>query len=141
MHTYGWYIRKYVRDTVARGATPIVMSLTPRNVWKDAKIEVGVSGYRGWAHTVAIEEKVPFVDVSAIMAVQFEKFGQAKTNGLFHDGELVHMNTPGSFLAAACVLAGLKSTPGVDLSPYLSAVGRVIPDASTLSLPASPVDK
>jgi len=141
VHTYGWYIRKYVRDTIAKGATPFVMSLTPRNVWKDGRIEVGGGDYRSWAHTVATEEKVPFVDVSAIMAVQFEKFGQTKTNGLFHDRELVHMNTPGSFLAAACVLAGLKSTPAVDLSPYLSAVGRAIPDASTLSLPTSPVDK
>jgi lysophospholipase L1-like esterase len=31
VHTYGWYMRKYVRDTIAKSATPIVMSLTPRN--------------------------------------------------------------------------------------------------------------
>src|SRR5258706_2707088 len=34
-HTYGWYIRQFVRDTKARGATPIVLSMIPRNVWKD----------------------------------------------------------------------------------------------------------
>lgn len=135
VHTYGWYIRKYVRDTIAKGATPIVMSLTPRNVWKDGHIEVGVSDYRAWGRTVASEEKVAFVDVSAIMATQFEKFGQDKTAGLFHDHELVHMNTPGSFLAAACVLAGLKDVPSLKLDRYLSPVGRLMPDASTLNLP------
>jgi hypothetical protein len=113
------------------------MSLTPRNVWRDGHIEVGVSDYRAWARVVATEEKVAFVDLSAIMAAQFEKFGQQKTYGLFHAEEPVHMNTPGSFLAAACVLAGLKSTAGVHLEPYLSAVGQLIPDAATISLPTS----
>jgi len=137
VHTYGWYLRKYVRDTLAKGATPIVMSLTPRNVWKDGHIEVGVSDYRTWARVVAAEEKVAFVDLSAIMATQFEKFGQQKTYGLFHAEEPVHMNTPGSFLAAACVLAGLKSTASIHLEPYLSAVGQLIPDAATISLSTS----
>lgn len=141
VHTYGWYIRKYVRDTIAKGATPIVLSLTPRNVWKDGHIEVGVSEYRAWDRTVASEEKVAFVDVSAIMAIQFEKFGQDKTAGLFHDHETVHMNTPGSFLAAACVLAGLKDVPGLSLDQYLSSVGRLIPDASALNLPKLPLSK
>jgi lysophospholipase L1-like esterase len=141
VHTYGWYIRKYVRDTLSKGARPVVVSLTPRNVWKDGHIEVGVSDYRAWDRTVAEEEKVPFVDVSTIMAVQFEKFGQSKTAGLFHANEPVHMNTPGSFFAAACILAGLKSVPSLGVDRYLSSVGRLIPDASTLNLPTLPPGK
>ena len=34
IHTYGWYNRKYVADTIARGATPMFLSMTIRNVWK-----------------------------------------------------------------------------------------------------------
>jgi hypothetical protein len=118
------------------------MSLTPRDVWQDGHIEVGVGDYRAWARTVATEEKVAFVDLSAIMSTQFEKFGQQKTFGLFHDNEPVHMNMPGSFLAAACVLADLKSTPGVHLEPYLSAIGQLMPDAATISQPMSkPAEK
>ena len=34
IHSYGWYNRKYVADTIARGATPMFLSMTIRNVWK-----------------------------------------------------------------------------------------------------------
>jgi rhamnogalacturonan acetylesterase len=29
--SFGWYIRKYIEDAKAKGATPIVCSLIPRN--------------------------------------------------------------------------------------------------------------
>src|SRR6185436_19055206 len=41
VHTYGWYFRKYIADTKAKGATPVVVSSTIRNIWKDGKIERG----------------------------------------------------------------------------------------------------
>jgi lysophospholipase L1-like esterase len=133
VHTYGWYIRKYVTDTRSKGATPIVMSLTPRNVWKNGHVEVGVSQYRDWARMIAEQEHVAFVDVSDIIAGQFEKFGQMKVNGLFHDTEPVHMTTPGSFLAAECTLAGLKSLPNSPIRTYLSGLGQFIPSVEVLA--------
>src|SRR6266536_3677168 len=33
VHTYGWYLRKFIADTKAKGATPVVLSLTVRNIW------------------------------------------------------------------------------------------------------------
>lgn len=141
VHTFGWYIRQIVQDTKAKGATPIVMSLTPRNVWKDGHIEVGVGEYRAWDRTIATEEKVPFIDLSGIMAGQFEKFGQTKTFGLFHENEPVHMTTPGSFFAASCVLAGLKDVPDLPLETSLTPLGRLTPDAKTLAMPTLPPSK
>ena len=32
VHTFGWYMRKYIADSRARRATPIVCSLIPRNI-------------------------------------------------------------------------------------------------------------
>jgi hypothetical protein len=133
IHTYGWYIRSYVTDTRSKGAIPIVMSLTPRNVWKNGHAEVGVSQYREWARAVAEQEHTVFADVSAIIAGQFEKFGQARVNGLFHDTEPVHMTTPGSFMAAECTLAGLKSLPNSPVKPYLSGLGQFIPTIDVLA--------
>ena len=34
VHTFGWYMRKYVAETKAKGATPIVCSLVPRKIWQ-----------------------------------------------------------------------------------------------------------
>jgi rhamnogalacturonan acetylesterase len=42
VHTFGWYLRRYVEDTCAKGAIPIVLSLTTCDVWKDGHVELGV---------------------------------------------------------------------------------------------------
>ncbi|GAC1421347.1 MAG: hypothetical protein NVSMB62_16190 [Acidobacteriaceae bacterium] len=69
VHTYGWYLRSYVKDVHAKGAIPVVMSLTARNVWKDGQVEVGVNNYREWAYRVAMSEgHSDFVDASEIIA-------------------------------------------------------------------------
>ena len=36
VYTYGEYMRKFIADVKAKGAYPILMSLTPRNAWEDA---------------------------------------------------------------------------------------------------------
>src|SRR6266849_2440104 len=46
VHTYGWYMHKYVADTKAKGATPIILSPIPRKIWKDGKV-VRASGDYG----------------------------------------------------------------------------------------------
>ena len=46
VHTFGWYLRKYVADTRAKGATPILISVTPRNIWSDDKVEMGLGHFR-----------------------------------------------------------------------------------------------
>src|SRR5580698_3654256 len=63
VHTYGWYLRNYIKDARAKGATPIVMSLTTRDVWQDGQIEVGVNNYRESAYRIATSEgHTDFVD-------------------------------------------------------------------------------
>src|ERR1700722_5912108 len=41
VHTYGWYMRKMIADTKAKGATPIVLSLTVRDIWDNGHVERG----------------------------------------------------------------------------------------------------
>jgi rhamnogalacturonan acetylesterase len=31
VHTYGWYLRKFIKDAKAKGTKPIVLSMVPRN--------------------------------------------------------------------------------------------------------------
>src|SRR5262247_3720378 len=57
VRTYGWYMRKYISDTKAKGATPIVLSQVPRNIWKDGKVVRAASDYGGWAAEVARSAK------------------------------------------------------------------------------------
>ncbi|HTI08376.1 MAG TPA: GDSL-type esterase/lipase family protein, partial [Puia sp.] len=38
VHTYGWYMRKYVSDTKAKGAIPIICSPIPRDIFVEGKV-------------------------------------------------------------------------------------------------------
>ncbi len=129
VHTYGWYLRQIVQQARAKGAQPILLSLTSRNVWKDGHVEVGVGEYRAWIQEVAQQEQVDFLDVSAIMAVQYQKLGQDKVVGLYHAKETVHMTTPGAYVAAQLIVSGLKSLPGSPITRYLSRAGRMVTPA------------
>jgi lysophospholipase L1-like esterase len=46
VHSYGWYLRRFIADAKARGATPIVCSPIPRKIWKDGKIARSADSYQ-----------------------------------------------------------------------------------------------
>jgi lysophospholipase L1-like esterase len=138
VHTFGWYLRQYIEDARAKGAIPVVLSLTPRNVWHDGHVEVGVDNYREWCYTVTLEEHhTDFVDVSALVAQQYEKLGQAKTLGLFHDDEPVHVDTAGAFMDSSIIVAGLKGLTDAPVNKYLSYLGERVVAAPPPTAPAS----
>ena len=63
VHTYGWYMRKMIADTKAKGATPIVLSLTVRNIWKDGRVERGSGKFSQWAAEIAKSQNLEFIDL------------------------------------------------------------------------------
>lgn len=107
VHTYGWYLRKYIADTRAKGATPIVCSLIPRKTWKDGKIERGTKGYGGWAEAVAKAEDVAFVDLNGIIADKYDAMGEEKVEPMFADPH-THTSRVGAELNAQSVIEGLR---------------------------------
>ncbi len=44
VHTYGWYMSKMIAEAKAKGAMPIVLSLTVRDIWQDGRVERGSAG-------------------------------------------------------------------------------------------------
>ncbi len=118
VHSYGWYIRKIVRETRAAGATPIVCSHTPRKTWKDGKIvRSGVDSYGGWARQVAEQEKAAFLDVNDLVATRYEMIGEAAVNPLFGDPNL-HTSLAGAKVNAEIVAAALRALPGDPLGGF-----------------------
>lgn len=134
VHTFGWYLRKYVEDTRAKGATPIILSVTPRNIWMNGKPEVALGHFREWASQVAEQENVDFVDVSRIVSRQYAGLGPEKV-AKFFPLDHTHTNEAGAELNARCVVAGLKSLPDSPLTPYFSPMGEAVVSAAEASLP------
>lgn len=120
VHTYGWYMRKYVTDTKARGAVAIICSPIPRNMFKDGKVGRGEEDYGGWSREVAASTKAFFIDLNALIADQYDKMGQEKVNAFF-PADHTHTNDAGARLNAASVVEGLKMIPDCNLNRFLSA--------------------
>jgi lysophospholipase L1-like esterase len=125
VYTFGWYMRKYIADTRAKGATPIVLSLTVRNIWKDGKVERGPGSYSQWSAEIAKAEGVTFVDVTSAVAGQYEKMGRDKVKEIFPQDH-THTSGAGADLVASLVVAAFKGLKDSPLVAYLSAKGRAV---------------
>jgi lysophospholipase L1-like esterase len=119
VHTYGWYLRKFIADTRAKGATPIVCSLVPRKTWKDGRIVRNQADYAGWSEQVARTEHAAFVDLNESIARRYDELGPEKVEPLFGDPH-THTSAAGAELNAQCVIAGLKRLKDDPLAAYFS---------------------
>ena len=125
VHTYGWYMRKMIADTKAKGATPIVLSLTVRNIWKEGHVERGPGKFGQWAAEVAKFEHVTFIDVTTLIAGRYEELGEEKVKELFATDH-THTSPSGAELNASLVVAGLKMLKGKPLNRFLSPKGKTV---------------
>lgn len=126
VHTFGWYIRRFVQDAKGKGVYPILLSPTVRNLWPNGKVERGLGEGRfgAWSQAVAAAEGVPFVDVTNIIADAYEKIGQERV-GLMFAGDGTHTSQAGAELNASLIVAGLKGI-GSPLALLLSAKGLAV---------------
>jgi len=123
VHTYGWYMRKMIAETKAKGAIPIVFSLTVRNIWKDGRVERGSGKFGQWAQEIAQSQNVQFIDLTTIIADRYEELGQEKVQPLFGPDH-THTSPAGAELNAELVVAGLKTLKHNPMKRYFSAKGR-----------------
>jgi lysophospholipase L1-like esterase len=82
VHTYGWYMRRFIADTRAKGATPILLTPTVRNIWKKDKVERD-SGFNDFDRQLADAEHIELVDVASVEADRLQALGEEKATLLF----------------------------------------------------------
>jgi lysophospholipase L1-like esterase len=106
VRTYGGYIRQYIADTRAKGATPILLTVTVRNIWKDGKIERDM-GFRDYETQLSATAHVALVDMATCAADHFESLGPEKTALLFPIDH-THTSPEGAEINANCVAKALR---------------------------------
>lgn len=117
LHTYGWYLRQYVKDAKAKGATVIICSPVPRNQWADGKIKRGFDGYAQWAADAAKASGAWFIDLNKLASDRYDALGQQTTATYFNDPQ--HTRKAGARVNAECVVAGLKQLKDCPLAGAL----------------------
>jgi lysophospholipase L1-like esterase len=135
VHSFGWYMRKYIQEVRALGATPIVMSLIPRNRWVDGKIGTDGKDYAVWAKQAADQEGAQFIPLNDLVTERLNAIGQEKvTAEYFPPNEAVHPTWTGATLIASQVVEGVKrlDTPlkqYLVASPQVPATPDIVPPA------------
>jgi rhamnogalacturonan acetylesterase len=121
VHTYGWYLRKYLADARAKEMIPIVLSPIPhcpqRPVEKGA---VEKNNYVAWAEDVAKVEKAPFVNLNQLIMARYAEMNPADIKEkYFTAADNTHTSPAGAELNAACVCEGLRALADCRLKDYL----------------------
>lgn len=120
VHSYGWYMRKYVDETRAKGAIPIICSPVPRNSWKEGKIAAPEAGQRQWAAAVANSNGAYYIDLYGSIGARYEAAGEEKVKTeYFTTKDNTHTNEVGAKLNAVMVAEGVKSLKKCPLVKYL----------------------
>ncbi|MET3128165.1 lysophospholipase L1-like esterase [Arcicella rosea] len=117
VHTYGWYMRKYINETKEKGATAIVFSPVPRNVWKGGKIPRDT--YGKWAAETAQTTGAFFVDLNELVSVKYEQSDEATLKKNYFPIDHTHTNYEGAKVNAITVVEGLKGVKKCKLNKFL----------------------
>ena len=116
VYSFGWYLKKMIDDTREKGATPILLSLTPRNEWPGGRIERRNDSYGKWYREVIEETGVAFVDVHNISADfldrKFASKDEAKSKekaSRYFNHDHTHTSLLGAQMNARSVAQGLRA--------------------------------
>lgn len=118
VHSYGWYMRKYVNDAKAKGAVAIICSPIPRNDWKEGKVLRSDNSYAVWASQVAEGTGAYFIDLNNLLGNEYEKIGKEKTS-VFFPQEHTHTNKEGAMFNANIVVQEIKGLKKCKLKKWL----------------------
>ncbi|HVG13909.1 MAG TPA: rhamnogalacturonan acetylesterase, partial [Chitinophagaceae bacterium] len=118
VYSYGWYMRKYVRDTKAKGAIPIICSLVPRTDWNGGKVKRSNDGYGKWAREIAAAEGAYFIDLNNLISDQYDKLGEQQVAPLFH-GDHTHTSETGAKMNVDILIKEIRKQKPGKLKKYL----------------------
>ena len=116
VHSYGWYLRRYVNEAKEQGAIPVICSPIPRGNRKNGKVTR--SEYATWAKQVAEETGSFFIDLQERVAVEYEQLDTTKVNSFF-PADKTHTNKEGAIINAEQLVAGLKELKKCKLKKFL----------------------
>jgi lysophospholipase L1-like esterase len=110
LHTFGWYMRKYVTDAKEKGVVwAAICSPIPRDRWTGDTITP--DSWDDTCKAAADQAGAAFIDLNRMTIAKYTAMGQQKVvDELFPANEPVHTSWAGAVLNAQTVVEGLKQT-------------------------------
>ncbi len=123
VHTYGWYLRKYIHDAKEKQMIVIILSPIPHCPEKQvAPGDIEKSNYVTWSEEVAKAEKVPFLHLNKLIMAHYATLPPAEIKTkYFTEADHTHTSPAGAAKNAECVAAGIRELTDVPLKDFLQA--------------------
>ena len=123
VHTYGWYLRKYISDAHAKGLTPILCTPIPHCPKEPVKAgDVEKSPYVEMAAAVAKSENVPLVNLNLLTMNRYAELSPKEIKQkYFTPADNTHTSPAGAELNAQSVVEGLRQLKDCPLAGFLKA--------------------
>lgn len=123
VYTFGGYTRRFINEVRAKGAFPVLFTLTPRNAYEDdgKTIQRKLTDFTPAIFSIGKEMNVPVIDLNDISAKKLEQYGPWKTNYHFFLDK-IHTSAFGARMNAASAAEGIDACtdPRLDeLKSYL----------------------
>lgn len=124
VYTFGGYTRRFVNEVRAKGATPILFTLTPRNAYEEddtMRIQRKLTSFTPWIKALGKELNVPVIDLNDISALKLESYGKWKTNYHFFRDK-IHSSEFGAQMNAASAAEGILASNDPQLAELRSYI-------------------
>lgn len=124
VYTFGHYVKAAAKSYIAKGATVVISSQTPNNLWEGGSFATGAPRFVGYAAQAAKEvgTGASFVDHFESVLNMYKKLGNAATNALYPKDH-THTSPTGADLSAQAFAQAIRlnwngTTP---ITPYIKA--------------------
>ncbi len=121
VHSFGWYLARYINDAKAKGASVVVLSPIPHKDRWQAGQPRDFESYAAWGEQVARAHGAQFIDLTMLVTEAYRGIGAERADSFFSDAR-THTNDAGAVFNATQLVEGLKRLPGKPLQPFLAAV-------------------
>jgi hypothetical protein len=123
VHTFGWYMAKYVADAKAKGASVVLLSPVPhKDGWEQGR---DFATFAQWDAEVAAAGGAQFADLTMVVSDGYRQIGAAEVASHFSDAR-THTNDAGAQFNARSVIAALNGLSRNPAAPFLSPQGKAV---------------
>ena len=117
VHTFGWYLKRFVSDAQAKKTTAILCSPVPhKDRWEKGRDFENIAA---WAKQIADSNSALYFDLTQLITDAYQKAGREQVETFFADRN-THTTDAGARFNAGLVVAGLKSLTGNPVGKFLA---------------------
>ncbi|KAF7303301.1 Rhamnogalacturonan acetylesterase [Mycena kentingensis (nom. inval.)] len=131
IHSFAWYVENAVNALKAKGAVPIISSLTPDNLWSTTNPPIiGPDGGRfvQYAKSVSVDTNITYVNHYAYTAQAYNALGMAFVSSNFYStADHLHTLPAGATAVAQAFVRGLLCGNSA-LKSHVNSAGQSVPN-------------